>query len=119
MAADALRRAKYQLRDIGAQSQAFALLHGLVTVAAVTRSEGLATEVRVLVRVVRRRPGMNIDLDDALRIATMASAAYADIDKWCTFLGEWLTESKLYCTQLRNSVPMTFEPLEKLQKFFF
>jgi hypothetical protein len=49
----------------------------------------------------------------------LASAAYADIDKWCTFLGEWLTESKLYCTQLRNSVPMTFEPLEKLQKFFF
>jgi hypothetical protein len=92
LAAEALRRAKYQLRNIGAQSQAFALLHGLATVAAVTRSEALASEVRILVRVVRQRPGANIELTDALRIAMMAAAAHSDIDKWCIFLGEWITE---------------------------
>jgi hypothetical protein len=58
----------------------------------VTRSEGLAAEVRVLVRGVRRRPGAAIDLSDTLRIALAAAAAYSDIDKWCTFLGEWITE---------------------------
>jgi hypothetical protein len=92
LAANALRRAKYQLRGIGAQSQAFALLHGLAIVAAVTRSETLASEVRILVRVVRRRPGVNIGLDDALCITMTAAAAHADIDKWCIFLGDWLTE---------------------------
>jgi hypothetical protein len=92
LAAEALRRAKYQLRDMGAQSQAFALLHGLATVAAVTRSEVLASEVRILVRVVRRRPGANIGLTNSLRIAMMAAAAHSDIEKWCIFLGEWITE---------------------------
>jgi hypothetical protein len=92
LAAEALRRAKYQLRDTGANAPAFSVLYGLAIVAAVTRSEGLAAEVRVLVRGVRRRPGAAIDLSDTLRIALVAAAAYSDIDKWCTFLGEWLTE---------------------------
>ena len=92
LAAEALRRAKYQLRDMDADAPAFALLYGLAIVAAVTRSEGLAAEVRVLARVVRRRPGVAIDQSDTLRIALVAAAAYADIDKWCIFLGEWLTE---------------------------
>ncbi len=92
LAAEALRRAKYQLRDTAANAPAFSLLYGLAIVAAVTRSEGLAAEVRVLVRVVRRRPGSTIDLSDSLRITLVAAAASSDIDKWCTFLGEWLTE---------------------------
>jgi hypothetical protein len=92
LAAEALRRAKYQLRDVGANASAFGLLYGLAIVAAVTRSEGLAAEVRVLVRVARRRPGVVIDLSNTLRIALVAAAAHSDIDKWCTFLGEWLTE---------------------------
>jgi hypothetical protein len=92
LAAEAVRRAKYQLRDIGANAPAFSLLYGLAIVAAVTRSEGLAAEVRVLVRGVRRRPGGAIDLSDTLRIVLAAAAAYSDIDKWCTFLGEWITE---------------------------
>jgi hypothetical protein len=45
-----------------------------------------------LVRVVRRRPGSAIDLSDTLRIVTMAAAAHADIDGWCTFVGDWLAE---------------------------
>lgn len=92
LAAEALRRAKYQLRDMGADAPAFSLLYGLAIVAAVTRSEGLAAEVRVLARVVRRRPGVAFDLSDTLRIALVAAAANSDIDKWCIFLGEWLTE---------------------------
>jgi hypothetical protein len=92
LAAEALRRAKYQLRDVGTNTPALALLHGLAVVAAVTRSEGLAAEIRVLVRVARRRPDSTIGLSDTLRIVLVAAGAYSDIDKWCTFLGEWLTE---------------------------
>lgn len=93
LAAEALRRAKYQLREVGVDVPAFSLLYGLAIVAAVTRSGGLAAEVRVLVRVVRRRPdGVGMDLSDTLRIIMMAAAAHAGIDEWCTFVGDWLTE---------------------------
>ncbi|UPT96388.1 hypothetical protein J4G48_0046530 [Bradyrhizobium barranii subsp. apii] len=92
LAAEALRRAKYQLRDVGADVPALSLLYGLAIVAAVTRSGGLAAEVRVLVRVARRRPGVVMDLSGTLRVVMMAAAAHADIDEWCTFVGDWLTE---------------------------
>jgi hypothetical protein len=92
LAAEALRRAKYQLRGVGDDVPALGLLHGLAIVAAVTRSDGLAAEVRVLVRVVRRRPGAVMELSDAFRIVMMAAAAHEDIEKWCIFVGDWLTE---------------------------
>lgn len=92
LAAQALRRAKYQLRKLRDQSEAFSLLSGLATVAAVTRSTELAEEVRVLVRVTRGRPGIGIAPEDAMRIAMMAAAAFRDNGKWCQFVGDWLTE---------------------------
>jgi hypothetical protein len=92
LAAQALRRAKYQVRQVTASNEAFSLLSGLATVAAVTRSNELAEEVRILVRVVRRRPGIDIEPENALRIALIAAAAYDDQGKWCQFVGDWLTE---------------------------
>jgi hypothetical protein len=92
LAAQALRRAKHQLRQVRADTEAFSLLVGLATVAAVTRSSELAEEVRILVRVVRRRPGIDIAPEDAVRIAMIAAAAYSDNSKWCEFVGDWLTE---------------------------
>jgi hypothetical protein len=52
----------------------------------------LAEEVTVLVRVVRRRPGIEIAAEDAMRIGMIAAAAFSDITKWCQFVGDWLTE---------------------------
>jgi len=92
LAAQALRRAKYQLRKMKAQNDAFSLLSGLAVVAAVTRSAELADEVRILVRVFRRRPGIDIAPEDAMRIAMIAAASHVDKAKWCTFVGDWLTE---------------------------
>jgi hypothetical protein len=92
LAAQALRRVKYQLRQVRAQNETFSLLSGLATVAAVTRSSELAEEVRTLVRVVRRRPDAGIVTEDAMRIAMVAAAAYSDNSQWCKFVGEWLTE---------------------------
>ncbi|QWG22208.1 hypothetical protein KMZ93_19820 [Bradyrhizobium sediminis] len=92
LAAQALRRAKYELRNMRSQDEAFALLSGLATVAAVTRSAELADEVRILVRVFRRKPGADIAPDSAMRIALICAASNADKPKWCTFVGDWLTE---------------------------
>jgi len=92
LAAQALRRAKYQLRKMKAENDAFPLLSGLATVAAVTRSTELADEVRILARVLRRRPGVDIAPGDAMRIAMIAAASHTDKASWCKFVGEWLTE---------------------------
>jgi hypothetical protein len=75
-----------------AENDAFSLLSGLATVAAVTRSTELADEVRILARVLRRRPGVDIAPEDALRIAMIAAASHRDKASWCKFVGEWLTE---------------------------
>jgi hypothetical protein len=92
LAAEGLRRVKYQLRQIKSQIEAFSLLNGLATVAAVTRSGDLADEVRILLRVVRRNPGIELSQDNAMRIALVAAAAHADISKWSQFLGECFAE---------------------------
>jgi hypothetical protein len=92
LAAQALRRAKYQLRNMRSQDEAFSLLSGLATVAAVTRSAELADEVRILVRVFRRKPGADIAPESAMRIALICAASNADKPKWCRFVGDWLTE---------------------------
>jgi hypothetical protein len=92
LAAQALRRVKYQLREVGPQNEAFSLLSGLATVAAVTRSSELAEEVRILARVVRRRAGIDIEAVNAMRIGLIAAASNRDSGKWCRFVGDWITE---------------------------
>jgi hypothetical protein len=83
---------KFQLRQEGPQDQAFALLAGLATVAAVTRSPELADQVRILTRVLRRRGDVDILAMDASRICMIAAAAHRDLLPWCKFVGEWLVE---------------------------
>jgi hypothetical protein len=87
-----LKRVKHQLRNINSQNEAFHLLSGLATVAAVTRSSALADEVRVLMRVVRRKPGIDISQENAMRISLIAAAANADITRWCEYVGDCMTE---------------------------
>lgn len=89
---DALRRAKHQV-SIGSDSdQIFSLLVGLAVVAAVTRSPQLAEEVRILARVQRRRPGVEITADGLMRIGLISSASETNFEKWCVAVGDWLTE---------------------------
>jgi len=92
LAAQALRRVKYQLREDGNEDHICSLLSGLATVAAVTRSPDLASEVRILTRVVRRRGQAKIAADDAMRIGLIAAASNSALGDWCKFLGDWLTE---------------------------
>jgi len=80
LAAQALRRTKYQLRRGQSEGGTRALLAGLATVAAVTRSRELAEEVRRLVRVIRRRQGIGIALYEVVRIGMIAAASTRDHD---------------------------------------
>ena len=91
-AAEALRRVKYQVRQMSDGDIAFSLLVGLAVVAAVTRSAELASEIRVLGRVLRRRLPSLIRVNDLVKAAHIAAAAHTEFKEWSQYLGEWLTE---------------------------
>ncbi|MER9007119.1 MULTISPECIES: hypothetical protein [unclassified Mesorhizobium] len=92
LAADAIRKAKYLLRSDEKGNQTFVLLSGLATLAAVTRSSELASEVRILARAARRRSWETISADSYFRIGMVAAAAFPDFEAWSKFSGEWITE---------------------------
>lgn len=91
-AAEAIKAAKYRVRENTESSQTFAMLSGLAMVAAVTRSEDLAREVRVLARLALRRVASDMDVIQSFRIGMIAANAFADLYEWRKFVGEWVTE---------------------------
>lgn len=88
LAAKALRSVKHQIKRGDKKELIFSVLRGLARVAAVTRSDELADELRILVRRCRQ----DLSSDEAMWIGLVAAAAYSDMAKWCEFVGEWLTE---------------------------
>ena len=91
-AAEGIKTAKYRIRDNTRTGQNFAMLSGLAMVAAVTRSQDLAREVRVLSRLAVRRVGSDLDIGQSLRIGIIAANAFADLSEWRQFVGDWITE---------------------------
>ena len=92
LAAKALRLANYRLAKVENQFQLVGILKGLATVAAVTRSSGLASELRILVRRYRHDPQFGFSIEDTLEICLVASACCDELDQWRDFSGDWLTE---------------------------
>lgn len=109
-AAEAIKKAKYRVRDNTGTGQNFPMLSGLALAAASTRSVDLAEEVRILTRVALRRTGSELNPLDSFRIAMVAANAFEDMEAWRKFLGEWLTElafsdlTKEEALQLHESV---------------
>lgn len=95
LAAEALKRVKYQLRQNLDRDLAYGLTYGLAVVAAVSRSSELANQVRILARVIRRRPTPLLGTDEEVEIALVTSASHEDAGAWAAFLGEWMTEVAL------------------------
>jgi hypothetical protein len=91
-AADGIKAAKYRIRDNARIGHNFSMLSGLAVVASVTRNQDLAREVRVLNRVALRRVGSDLDLIQSFRIGIVAANAFADLDEWRRFMGDWITE---------------------------
>lgn len=92
LAAKALKLTNYRLKNVESRSQLIAILNGLATVAAVTRSHTLADELRILVRTYVHDPEYALSLREAIWICLVAAASRADLNDWRDFVGDWLTE---------------------------
>ena len=92
LAVKALRRSGHRIANIEDRSQMFTIIHGLATVAAVTRSRELAEELRVLVRGYRHDPEFPVSIHEAVSSCLVAAASRADLEEWREFVGGWLTE---------------------------
>ncbi|MCW8126047.1 hypothetical protein [Microbulbifer halophilus] len=92
LAADALRRVKFSIENVGDEDKSFGLIGGLAVVAAVTRGTDLANALRVLTRVMRRRKRLMANPSDEIRIAMISAASHENLDDWARFAGEWMTE---------------------------
>ena len=116
LAATALRKVKYQLQQSDDDAHLFGLIHGLATVAAVTRSKELADEVRVLSRVTRSRNRAAMSTEDEMRISIIAAASHENSDDWASFAGDWLTELAFEITKPEDAA-LLLSHLRRLIEF--
>jgi len=91
LAAEALHRTQYRF-EVESQEMFVVVLTGLATCASVTRSTSLADAVMTLIRYYRRFAPGQLDLNDALRIGSIACAARADLSEWCATMGGLLAD---------------------------
>jgi hypothetical protein len=90
IAADALIRSDYQV-DCGQEKEnlPFVLL-GLASVAATSRSHKLADALFILLRKYQHLFPAALSLEEAFRIAMIASASRADLSEWRLCVGNFL-----------------------------
>ena len=91
-AAKALDRAGYRLQDIENRSQFVNISNGLATVAAVTRSQTLASKLRILVHGIRHDNEYALTVSEIVTICLVAAACHQDVRSWTGYVGDWLTE---------------------------
>ncbi|MCY4612917.1 MAG: hypothetical protein OXB94_04770 [Nitrospira sp.] len=92
LAAKGLKLARYRLLNIESKPELLAILNGLATVAAVSRSLTLADELRILVRKYRHDAEFSLAISEAIEICLVAAASRTDLNAWREFVGDWLTE---------------------------
>lgn len=92
LAAKTLEMANCRLTNIESRSQLLAILNGLATVAAVTRSHALAGELRIVVRRYMRDPEYALSIKEAMKICLVTASSHAELNEWVEFVGDWLTE---------------------------
>lgn len=92
LAVEVLKQGGHRLAGVENESQLLSTLYGLATVAAVTRSQELASELRILARVYRRDIEYRLSIEGLLRICLVASASNSDLKEWRNFVGDWITE---------------------------
>ena len=108
LAATALKRSNYHLRNIKKEWQLAAILDGLATVAAVSRSSSLADELLILVRKYRRDAEYELSLQEVIRICLIAAASRSELSEWTEFVGDWLTELAFSDLDLNNNEAQGF-----------
>lgn len=92
LAARALKLGNYFLLNIKSKSELLAILGGLASVAAVSRSLNLAEELRILVRRYRHDSQYRLSISETFQVALKTCAAQENFTDWREFTGAWLTE---------------------------
>jgi len=92
VAAKTLKIGSYRLANIQNRSQLLNVLDGLAMVAGITRSNDLANELRILVRIYRRDSQYALSIEEVLRLCLVSASSRKGLIEWRDFLGEWLTE---------------------------
>lgn len=92
LAVKALQRSSYRIANVKDRSELLAILNGLASVAAVSRSRVLADELRILVRRYRHDVQYAISAEEDMRVCLVAAASREDLNAWIEFAGEWMTE---------------------------
>lgn len=89
MAAKALQKVKYQVLGDNDAPNMTPLLEGLAALAAASRSEELARDIRVLARATQQK-GIVREVQRDIRLAFIAAAAFEAPEEWLQFAGEWI-----------------------------
>lgn len=92
LAARGLKLARYRLLNIESAGELLATLNGLAAVAAASRSLALADELRILVRKYRHDAEFPLSIREEVEICLFAAASRPNLNEWCEFVGDWLTE---------------------------
>jgi len=113
LAAEAVVKADYRLQSEGNKEQLVGLLHGLASVAAVTRSVRLADSIFILLRKSRRLYPDELSLEDHFRIGMVACASRAELLEWYGAVGSLLTDLSWEALS-RDEASILHSHLEKL-----
>lgn len=92
LAATALKLSRYHISKLEDQSQLRAILNGLATVAAVTRSCELADELLILIRKYTQDSQYALSINDVFSICLIAASSRKELNDWCNFVGKWFVE---------------------------
>ena len=87
-----IRVAGHRITGIESKETRSTIYQGLASVAAVQRSEALASELRTMLRYARNVGAQSVGFPEEFLIATIAAAASRDLETWCSIFGDWITE---------------------------
>jgi hypothetical protein len=92
LAADAIRRAQYQLDSAGDHGKLALCLIGLAALAAISRNHVLANELFILIRHYRHFFKNELQLDTAFRVGMIACASREGLMEWCKCVGALVSD---------------------------
>jgi hypothetical protein len=92
LAAEALRRAQFQIGTNGDNSVFSGCLAGLATTASATRSQPLADALFSSLRYYRRFSPDQLSVDEALRVGMIACASRPEFNEWCLTVGRLISD---------------------------
>lgn len=92
LATNALKLGNHRLVNIKDRSQLLAIMNGLASVAAATRSNTLADELQIVIRRYRHDAQYSLSVNEDIRICLVAAASHKNLNAWSNFVGKWLTE---------------------------